>query len=196
MRASDAERNRVVEVLSGHAAVGRLTLAELEERAERALRAKTHAELDALIGDLPAETSTPQNRHKARSWFVAVMGGSDRGGRFRLSGSVTSIAVMGGDNIDLRDAEIDDDEINIYAFAVMGGTDIYVPDTVEVVVNGFALMGGDEQKGSRRVPRPGAPVIRIHSYSLMGGMTVWRLPAEARGMSLKAARRAAKALGK
>ena len=195
MRASDAERDRVVEALSEHAASGRLTLAELEERAERALHAKTHAELEALTRDLPAEISAPKNRRKARSWFVAIMSGSNRHGRFRLGGSVTSIAIMGGDNIDLREAEIDDDEVDIYAFSLMGGTDIYVPDTVEVVVDGFALMGGDDQKGSRRPPRPGAPVVRIHSYAIMGGMTIWRLPAEARGMSLREARRAAKALG-
>jgi hypothetical protein len=185
VRASDAERDRVIELLSEHAAVGRLTLAELEERSERALGAKTHAELEALTRDLPAETSPPERRRKASSWFVAIMGGSDRRGRLRLTGSVTSIAIMGGDNIDLRDAEIDGEEVDIHAFALMGGTDIYVPDTVEVIVDGFALMGGDEQKGSRRPPRPGAPVIRIHSYAIMGGMTIWRLPSEARGMSLK-----------
>jgi Domain of unknown function (DUF1707)/Cell wall-active antibiotics response 4TMS YvqF len=196
VRASDAERDRVVELLSEQAVTGRLTLAELEERAERALNAKTHAELEALTRDLPAESSAPVHRRKVRSWFVAIMGGSDRRGRVRLSGSVTSIAIMGGDNIDLREAEIDGDEVDIHAFALMGGTDIYVPDTVEVVVDGFALMGGDEEKGSRRPPRPGAPMIRIHSYALMGGMTIWRLPAEARGLSLKEARRAAKALGR
>ncbi|WP_020575235.1 DUF1707 SHOCT-like domain-containing protein [Actinopolymorpha alba] len=194
IRASDSERERVVELLSEHAAAGRLTLAELEERAHHAYHAKTHAELAVLTRDLPERITPPKVRRKVTRWFVAIMGGSNRRGRFRLSGSVNTIAIMGGDNLDLRDAEVDGDELVINAFAVMGGTDIYVPDSVEVVVEGFSLMGGNDERGSRRPARHGAPLIRIRAYSLMGGIDVWRLPTESRGKPLKEARRAAKQL--
>lgn len=194
IRVSDQERDRVVELLSEHASSGRLTLAEHEERTEQALAAKTRAELDTLVRDLPVETAPQSNRRKITRWFVAIMGGSDHRGRQRLSGTVNALAIMGGDNIDLRDAEIDGDEVTINIYSLMGGSDFYVPDTVEVEVSGFALMGGDEQKGSTRPPRPGAPLIRIRSYSLMGGCTIWRLPTETRGMSLREARRATKQL--
>ena len=53
MRASDSERDGVVEALRGHAAEGRLNLAELEQRVASALQARTHEELDALTADLP-----------------------------------------------------------------------------------------------------------------------------------------------
>ncbi|HEY8458156.1 MAG TPA: DUF1707 domain-containing protein [Actinopolymorphaceae bacterium] len=194
LRASDAERERVVELLSEHAAAGRLTLAELEERTERAYAAKTRGELEILTRDLPDKHAPARPRRRPVRWFVAIMGGSNRRGRFRLSGSVNSIAILGGDTIDLRDAEIDGDEVTINAFAIMGGTDIYVPDTVEVAVEGFALMGGNDERGSRRPARPGAPLIRIRAYSLMGGIDVWRLPSETRGMSLRHARRVARRL--
>ncbi len=196
IRASDVERDRVVELLSEHASTGRLTLAELEERAEQAYTAKTHAELEVLTRDLPREVAQPKTRRTIRRWFVAVLGGSDHKGRYRLSGSVNSISVMGGDNIDLRDAEIDGDEVTINAVAIMGGSEIFVPDSVEVEVNGFSLMGGDEQRGSNRKPRPGAPVIRIRTFNLMGGAEIWRLPAETRDMSLKEAKKFAKAIEK
>ena len=52
--------------------------------------------------------------------------------------------------------------------SIMGGANIYVPDTVEVEVSGFSLMGGDTEYGAPRPPRPGAPLVRIHSYNLMG----------------------------
>jgi uncharacterized protein DUF1707 len=200
MRAADADRERVVEQLSEHAAVGRLTLSELEERAHQAYSAKTYAELELLTRDLPQE-STQQSppvasrpRRKVTRWFVSVMGGSNRRGRFRLSGSVTSIAVMGGDTIDLRDAEIDGDEVVINVFALMGGTDVYAPDSVETIVEGFGIMGGNDERGSRRAARAGAPVIRIRAYSMMGGIDVWRLPMESHGRSLKEARRMARRL--
>lgn len=52
-RAGDAEREQAAEKLRIAAGEGRIDLAELEERLERAYRAKTHDELDALLTDLP-----------------------------------------------------------------------------------------------------------------------------------------------
>src|SRR5436309_3108649 len=54
LRASDAERERVVEALRAHAAEGRLAPDELEQRIEGAYAAATRAELRPLLADLPA----------------------------------------------------------------------------------------------------------------------------------------------
>jgi hypothetical protein len=54
LRASDADRERVVESLRDHAAAGRLDVDELAERTESALRARTLGELDLVVRDLPA----------------------------------------------------------------------------------------------------------------------------------------------
>jgi Domain of unknown function (DUF1707) len=53
LRASDADRERAVELLRDHAEAGRLTVDELDERCSLALSARTFGELDALIADLP-----------------------------------------------------------------------------------------------------------------------------------------------
>jgi hypothetical protein len=58
IRASDADRERVVDDLRLHTGDGRLTVDELTERIDRAYAAKTLAELDELLVDLPA----PANR--------------------------------------------------------------------------------------------------------------------------------------
>ena len=55
--ASDADRDRVAERLRTAAGEGRLTPAELEERLEGAFSARTDAELEPLVADLP--TSRP-----------------------------------------------------------------------------------------------------------------------------------------
>jgi len=198
VRASDEERHRVVEHLGEHASVGRLTLAELEDRVARAYAATTRAELAELTKDLPSaspstEVDAPARRGVSR-WFVAIMGGSRRRGRRRLSGRLNVVAIMGGDDIDLREAEIEGSELVVNVFALMGGPTIYVPDSIELEMSGAAIMGGNDERGSDRQPRPGAPLIRVRSFALMGGTDVWRLPAETRGMSLKEARRAAKEL--
>jgi len=59
VRASDAERDQVVALLQGHFADGRLTQAELEERAGAALSARTRDQLGALTADLPEEDERP-----------------------------------------------------------------------------------------------------------------------------------------
>jgi hypothetical protein len=53
IRASDADRDRVVDALRDHAADGRLTTDELELRTDRALAALTVGELNGLLRDLP-----------------------------------------------------------------------------------------------------------------------------------------------
>ena len=52
-RASDAERDRVISDLRAHAADGRLSVDELDERIATALAARTRAELAGLLADLP-----------------------------------------------------------------------------------------------------------------------------------------------
>lgn len=189
----------MVEALGEHAAAGRISLAELEERVGRAYAATSRSELAELTRDLPAltEPAVPAEpvgrRGPASQWLVAIMGGSNRRTR-RLARRVNAISIMGGDDVDLREAEIEGGELTINAVSLMGGLNVYVPDSVEVELSGFAIMGGNDERGSLRQARPGAPLIRVKSYALMGGVAVWRLPAESRGLGLRAARRAAKAL--
>jgi Domain of unknown function (DUF1707) len=202
LRVSDAERDAVLRTLGDQAAVGRLTLDELEDRSGRALAAKTRGDLATLTSDLPREAGQPGQggtpapapaRRRPVRWMVSVMSGSHRRGRFRAVGKINAVAIMGGDDIDLRGAEIQGGELTLNLFTFMGGASIYVPDSVELEVGGFSLMGGHEEVGSERPPRHGAPLIRIRVYNLMGGAAVYRLPPQARGVSLREARRLAKA---
>lgn len=54
LRISDAEREAAVTALGEHYAAGRLTREEYDERADRALAARTAAEVTTLFTDLPA----------------------------------------------------------------------------------------------------------------------------------------------
>jgi Domain of unknown function (DUF1707) len=60
VRVSDADRERVVELLRGHTADGRLDAGELEERLERAYAARYGSELQAVLAELPAEPEPPR----------------------------------------------------------------------------------------------------------------------------------------
>lgn len=69
LRASDLDRERVVERLRHAAAEGRLLADEFEDRLGAAFSARTYGQLDALVSDLPGD------RHPARGnvpvWFRA-----------------------------------------------------------------------------------------------------------------------------
>ncbi|MGW3721146.1 DUF1707 SHOCT-like domain-containing protein [Streptomyces sp. NPDC005133] len=54
-RASDRERDQVVEILQVAAGDGRLTAAELDERLDAALSARTTGDLARLTADLPSD---------------------------------------------------------------------------------------------------------------------------------------------
>ncbi|MEA2182228.1 MAG: hypothetical protein QOF69_1413 [Solirubrobacteraceae bacterium] len=178
LRASDAERDHAVARLRDGASEGRLTFDELAHRVELAYAAATTAELDELLADLPAASATartetkPVPRGKQRRWNVAIMGGCERRGRWRPSPHSVAIALMGGVSLDLRDASIEEEELVITAFALMGGVEVIVPEGVEVDLGGLAIMGGNEHRPGTAPVRPGTPIVRIRAFSLMGGTEV------------------------
>ncbi|MGH2872791.1 MAG: DUF1707 SHOCT-like domain-containing protein [Solirubrobacteraceae bacterium] len=57
LRASDEDRDQVVEQLRSHCAAGRLTADELADRAQAAYAARTLGELDIVLDDLPRPPS-------------------------------------------------------------------------------------------------------------------------------------------
>ena len=78
LRASQDERERVVDRLRLHAGEGRLELDELEERIDAALRARTRGELTALLRDMPRVPErvghTRTQRTVARtSWAITLL---------------------------------------------------------------------------------------------------------------------------
>lgn len=59
LRASDADRERAAALLRDHAAVGRLSIDELDDRVGRAYGARTYGELRFLLIDLPGPAVSP-----------------------------------------------------------------------------------------------------------------------------------------
>jgi class 3 adenylate cyclase len=174
VRISDADRNQAVELLRRHTADGRLTLDEFSERVGLAFGARTRADLQHVMADLPAvQAPVPETaRRPAKGWTVSIMSGSRRTGRWRPQAHTKAVAIMGGCELDLRQAEIDGPEIVITAVAFMGGVDIVVPDGIEVDLSGVPIMGGKDLRVRDVAPTPGAPRVRVRAFPIMGGVTV------------------------
>ena len=74
IRASDGERDQVVELLQRHFADGRLAQDELEERAGAALAARTRDQLRALTADLPgAEVRPARPAMVVDPWLLCLL---------------------------------------------------------------------------------------------------------------------------
>jgi hypothetical protein len=102
LRAADADRSAVADVLGAHMSAGRLTVAEFDERLSRAYAAKTYGELDELTADLPplekSGTTVPAPREEHRPSPAACApnpwaGGWDQGHSWRAWLS-TSLIVL------------------------------------------------------------------------------------------------------
>ena len=186
IRASDSERQAVVDRLSSACADGQLTLDEFSERTGDAWAAITRGQLEDVTRDLrlPVATSgraaasesadAPTTRR--RRWIVAVMGGEHQRGRWRADRELGALALMGGVVIDLRDATLEADEVDITAWSIMGGVHVIVPEGIPVEFTGMMLMGGRINRTSRVEPLPGAPRIRIRGYGMWGSIVVQSKP--------------------
>jgi hypothetical protein len=65
LRASDADRERVIERLRQATTEGRLLTEEFEQRLEAALSARTYGQLDGLLADLPGgRLVAPREKHR------------------------------------------------------------------------------------------------------------------------------------
>ena len=185
MRVSDSDREQAADVLREAAGHGRISMDELDERLELAYAAKTYADLAAVTRDLPGPAQAPGPVQPAmagriggtpRSKFsVAILSGARRKGRWVVPRNYVGVAVMGGIELDLREAQFSEPEVTIHAYTLMGGIEITVPEDVDVDVSGIAFMGGFDHNASGPGV-PGAPRVRVIGFALMGGVDVRRKP--------------------
>ncbi|HLH66412.1 MAG TPA: DUF1707 domain-containing protein [Solirubrobacteraceae bacterium] len=73
LRASDAERDEIVERLRRAATEGRIAADELEQRVSEALKARTYGELEATVADLPRERRPPERLGAGRARGAASL---------------------------------------------------------------------------------------------------------------------------
>ena len=189
LRASDADRERVANILREAAGDGRLTMEELDERLDAVYTAKTYAELEPITRDLPAagtahapvpaQSSAVQESRiggvASSEGAFAILGGFSRKGDWVVPKDFTAFAFMAGGEIDLREARFAEPVVTIHVVAIMAGIEITVPEDVTVRVTGIGIMGGFDH-GASATGAAGGPTIIINGVALMGGVEVRRRP--------------------
>lgn len=101
---------------------------------------------------------------------TAILGGFDRPIRTDNFRGGEATAIMGGCQLDLRDARMAGSEATINVFALMGGIEIRVPTEWTVVTAGTAILGGMDSR--RALQGDGTKKLFVRGYAVMGGVEV------------------------
>jgi hypothetical protein len=177
LRASDADRERVIALLAEAAGDGRLTLGEHSERAERACTARTLGELAALTADLAVPSAQPI-RLDAKRPVAGIFGRERRDGRWVVPERLAVAAIFGEVVLDLREALLQSSRIAVLATVVGGTLQLIVPDGVTVELTGTAVLtrrsGQTGTKAAAAPAPPGMPVIEVRVLALGGRVKVVR----------------------
>lgn len=184
MRAADADRTIVSDLLAAAYAEGRLTREEHDERLARAMEAKTFDDLRGLTADLIpgsnqgrtigafSSAGAPvvdrsEHSDEADTTF-AVFGGMERSGGWRARKTISNITLFGGSKFDFRHATFASDILTLNVFCAFGGVDVVVPEGVNVRNETVAIFGGTDVKNI--TPAPGGPTIVMKGLVLFGGI--------------------------
>ncbi len=170
MRASDADRDRAIEILATASAEGRLSPEEYAERSDAALAARTHGDLARLTDDLPddlpagpdavAPAAGSPGRVAARpETITAVLGNESRKGHWVVPPHLTVRSVLGDCHLEMQEATIGQQVTTVDVTARFGAVTIFVPDGTDVRLTGRAVLSA--KSSDLPAPRPGAPVLVV-----------------------------------
>jgi hypothetical protein len=143
-----------------------------------ASRATIHPSSPAL--DLAPCPTLPDDRIPDHSVIIGIMGGGERSGSWIPARNNWAVGVMGGCQVDFRDAQLGSGATEVRVLAVMGGVEILAPPDIHVEYSGIGIMGGFGVDTHYRPPaHPDAPILRVTGLAIMGGVRVTvRYPGE------------------
>ena len=195
-------RQAIIDRLCARFAEDGLSMRDFERRLDLAHRATSTRQLEALVADSsPAAAQPPLRKQDAvaaarpagrgvpartvppemvpnRQFMAGVLGASSQGGPWIAPREAYAVALMGGVELDFREARFGPGLTEVTVFAAWGGVEIIVSPDLQVECNGVGILGGfvherDELSQASAVSGdPGSPVLRVNGVALMGGVNV------------------------
>ena len=186
LRASDADRDRVLALLAEAASDGRLTADEHAERVQRACTARTLGELADLTADLAVASAQPVRLDGGRV-ISGIFGPAKRDGRWVVPETLTVTAMFGEVELDVTQAIMQARHVQLYATVIGGRLRLSVPDGVSVVVTAPVVLG--RRRGGTPLPASSeTPVIEVKGM-VLGGEIIVHTPPKTRRFRLFGPRR-------
>src|SRR5580693_893643 len=186
LRASDADRDRVLALLAEAVSDGRLTPDEHAERVQRACTARTLGELADLTTDLVVASAQPVRLDGGRV-ISGIFGPAKRDGRWVVPETLTVNAMFGEVEVDVTQAILQASHVQVPATVIGGRLRLVVPDGVSVVVTAPLVLG--RRRGGTPPPADAdTPVIEVKGL-VLGGEIIVRTPPKTRRFRLFGGRR-------
>jgi hypothetical protein len=186
LRASDADRDRVLALLAEAVSDGRLTPDEHAERVQRACTARTLGELADLTTDLVGASAQPVRLDGGRV-ISGIFGPAKRDGRWVVPETLTVNAMFGEVEVDVTQAILQARHVQVHATVIGARLVLIVPDGVSVVVNTPMVLG--RRRGGTPLPAGAeTPVIEVKGL-VLGGEIIVRTPPKPRRFRLFSGRR-------
>jgi hypothetical protein len=187
IRVGHRERDAVTAVLQEAAADGRLSMAELEERLEAALRARTYADLDPLVADLSVELPSrtlsgghPQVKGPPAAGYSPEdplrldggMSSEKRRGVWTVPPFIRINQGVGSVKLNCLEATPAAQLIEIEVIGGAGSVVLVLPDGWAVDTDRLAKAWGSKSVKVPREPAPGKPLLVIYGSLGMGSFKV------------------------
>lgn len=175
LRISDADREAAAQRLHTAMAEGRITLAELEERLTEVYAAKTFADLEPPLADLPGSTVAPAASaapvRKESVHLNTEMGSIKRTGAWAVPRQLKLTTSMGSIHLDLTETQVPA-ELDVDVSTGMGSVTLILPPGGSADVDGVKTSWGSVSTKVPHVPTGSGPHLTVVGSAGMGTLTI------------------------
>ncbi|GAA4214037.1 DUF1707 SHOCT-like domain-containing protein [Actinocatenispora rupis] len=163
-RASDADRERVADVLNLALSEGRIDFDEFEQRLDRLYPSRTYGELRALVADLPDDGAAVELR--ARGTKLS------RSGRWTVPRAMLVDNLAGPTVLDFSTADIRTARVDVELNTRYGPTTLVLPAGAGADTSGLEVRWGTLRSKVPAEPSPGAVRFRITGRQVGGTIKI------------------------
>ncbi|MCI2283853.1 cell wall-active antibiotics response protein [Colwellia sp. MSW7] len=186
-RPIESVRGEIIDQLIMNYSHGELSYEAFERRLDQAMELQSHQLLVELVKDLPLTVDKAFVESKKQDlapnivmgdteeveYIINVFSGNTRSGAWTVPKEIRSFSVFSGCDIDLTDAIFTQRELRIKVFSLFSGSNIYIPENVNVVSKAFCIFGGiDYQTAAPVNPHIVPPTIIIEGVCIFSGVDI------------------------
>ena len=104
--------------------------------------------------------------------LVAIFDGTEMASTAPAFRHAKVTAWYGGSSLDLRDATLDPSGATIDVKAIFGGSQLVVPETWRVELQGRGIIGGFADTRDQELVDPAGPVLTVNGLAVFGGIGI------------------------
>ncbi len=172
LRAADADREAIAERLRVAAGDGRIDLAELDERLDRAYTAKTYGALEVLVADLPRQPPSMSRPGTGAELETLVLKTTTpnikQNGRWIVPQRITAESTTGFITIDFTQASCAHREVTVEAVTRTGWIRLILPDGWAARVGPASTNTAHISNKAAETADPGAPTVTVTGHPRSG----------------------------